>query len=254
MSSGMKKEDWTGMSVSLGVHVLFVLLLSLFTTGATDKQPMGFMEVEFGPISEGRPVQQAPETDQEVAEKFDKVEETVKQAAVSPPEVVKPVELPKQAAVVVDQEVIEAPKAEVIAPDKSKTEVKEKAPIPQPEKEIVKPLGSGSIKAAEGTNSGDEGKANDATKSAPYSIEGLNRAPLSTPPPAYTVQVDAFIQVRITVNPQGRIIQRIPIRKGDPTLERAVMDALDRWQFNPLPRDAPQENQTGTISFRFSRR
>jgi len=150
--------------------------------------------------------------------------------------------------------VIEAPEAEVIAPEKSETEVKEEAPVPQPEKDIVKPLGSGSLKAAEGTDTGDEGSSNEPQKSAPYQIEGLNRAPLSTPVPAYTVQVDAFIQVRIVVNPQGRIVQRFPVRKGDPTLERAVMDALDRWQFNALPADAPQENQSGIISFRFSRR
>ena len=250
----MKREDWTGVSISLGVNVLIVLLLSLMTTAATDKTPIGFLEVEFGPIMDGRPVQQAPKTEQQVPEKFEEVEETEKQAAVSPPEVVKPVELPKQAAELEDEVVVDSPKAEVIAPDKSKTEVKEKAPIPKPEKEIVKPLGSGAIKAADGTDTGDDGKSNDPQKSAPYQIEGLNRAPLSTPIPAYTVQVDAFIQVRIVVNPQGRIVQRFPIRKGDPTLERAVMDALDRWQFNPLPPDAPQENQSGVISFRFSRR
>ena len=250
----MKREDWTGVSISLGVHVLIVLLLSFLTTAATDKTPIGFLEVEFGPIMDGRPVQQAPKTEQQVPEKFEEVEETEKQAAVSPPEEVKPVELPDQQAEVVSEDVIEAPKAEVIAPEKSETEVKEEAPVPKPEKEIVKPLGSGSINAADGEDSGDEGKSNEPQKSAPYQIEGLNRAPLSTPIPAYTVQVDAFIQVRIVVNPQGRIVQRIPIRKGDPTLERAVMDALDRWQFNPLPSDAPQENQTGVISFRFSRR
>lgn len=250
----MKKKDWTGMSVSLVVHVVILLVMSFLTTAAADVQPLGFMQVEFGPISEGRPVQQAPENEQDVTDQSDQVEETVKQAAMSPPEVVKPVELPKQAAKVIDNEVIDAPKADVIAPQKSKTEVKEKAPTPQPEKEVVKPLGSGSLTASNGTNSGDEGKSNEATKSAPFQIEGLNRAPVSTPTPAYTVQENAVIQIRITVNPQGRIVQRVPVRKGNAALERAVMDALDRWQFNPLPRNAPQENQVGTITFRFSRR
>lgn len=250
----MKREDWTGVSISLGVHIIIVLLLSFLTTAATESQPLGFLEVEFGPLSTGRPVQQSPEKQQEVPEKFEKVEETEKQAAVTPPEVVKPVELPKQAVQVEDPEVIEAPKAEVVTPTQSKTEAKEKSPTPQPEKEIVKPLGSGSLKATDGKDTGDDGEGTEATKSAPYQIEGLNRSPMSTPVPAYTVQVDAFIQVRIVVNPQGRIIRKTPIRKGDPTLERAVMDVLDRWQFNALPLDAPQENQTGVISFRFSRR
>lgn len=250
----MKREDWTGVSISLGVHLVIVVLLSLLTTAASDSQPLGFLEVEFGPLSTGRPVQQAPETEQENPEKFEKVEETIKQAAVSPLEVVKPVELPKQAVAVEDPEVIEAPKALVVTPTQSKTDAKQKSPTPQPEKEKPKPLGSGSLKASDGKDSGDEGVGNEATKTAPYNIEGLNRTPMSTPIPAYTVQVDAFIQVQIVVNPQGRIIRKTPIRKGDPTLERSVMDVLDRWQFNPLPSDAPQENQTGVISFRFSRK
>ena len=98
----MKREDWTGVSISLGVHVLIVLLLSLMTTAATDQTPIGFLEVEFGPIMDGRPVQQAPKTEQQVPEKFEEVEETEKQAAVSPPEVVKPVELPNASLIDAD--------------------------------------------------------------------------------------------------------------------------------------------------------
>ncbi|MBT6581511.1 MAG: energy transducer TonB, partial [Bacteroidetes Order II. Incertae sedis bacterium] len=49
----MKKEDWTGVSISLGVHVVIILLLSFLTVAASEETPIGFMEVEFGPIADG---------------------------------------------------------------------------------------------------------------------------------------------------------------------------------------------------------
>jgi protein TonB len=73
------------------------------------------------------------------------------------------------------------------------------------------------------------------------------RAPL----PRYAEKVNAVIRVRVTVDPQGRIVRRLPLMKGNPALEQAVMEALARWRFNALPPDAPQENQTGTITFAF---
>ncbi len=63
--------------------------------------------------------------------------------------------------------------------------------------------------------------------------------------------MNARIRVRITVNPDGRIVRRVPLLKGNPELEAAVMDALQQWRFNALPPGAPQENQTGTITFTF---
>lgn len=249
----MKREDWTGVSISLGVHVLVLLLLSVLTTAATQETMIGFMEVDFGPISDGRAVQQAPETPRQESQELKEEEIEQEQAATSPPEEAKPVELPDQAEEIIDEEIIEAPETEVIAPAESKTLQEEEAPEPEPEKEVVKPLGSGSLSADDASDSGDDGTSNESEKTSPYRIEGLNRSPISTPIPAYTVQVDAFIQVQIEVDPQGRIVRRIPRIKGDPTLERAVMDALLRWRFNPLPAEAPQENQIGLVSFRFSR-
>ena len=47
------------------------------------------------------------------------------------------------------------------------------------------------------------------------------------------------------------IVQRIPLLKGNPSLEKSVMETLSTWRFNPLPPNAPQEHQVGTITFRF---
>jgi protein TonB len=72
--------------------------------------------------------------------------------------------------------------------------------------------------------------------------------------PQYTEQVNAVIRVRITVAPSGRVTRRIPLIKGNPGLEQAVMNALLNWRFNPLPPNAPQEEQTGVVTFRFQLR
>jgi protein TonB len=80
----------------------------------------------------------------------------------------------------------------------------------------------------------------------------LDRVTLTAPtPPRSVVKENAIIRVRITVGPDGRVVRRIPLIKGNPRLEQAVMDVLERWRFNALPDNAPQKNQTGTITFRF---
>jgi len=246
----MRREDWTGLGVSLGVHVLLVLLLAFLATSEPERQLPGYVEVDFGPIAEGRPVRPARTIEQNEPEEDEVEEDVEEQPAVAPPEEVKPVELPDPVEEIQDEEAVENPESDVIAPEEAQTEEIEEAEEPEPER-VVRPLGSGSLEAEEGTQSGDDGTSNEEERSAPFQIEGLNRAPVSTPLPSYSEQVNALIRVRITVDPQGRITERIPLIKGDPQLEREVMNALLRWRFNPLPPDAPQENQTGVISFRF---
>jgi len=224
----MKKEDWTGVSISLGVHVVIILLLSFLTVAASEETPIGFMEVEFGPIADGRPVQKAPETPEPEPEEFEEIEETEEQPAVAPPEEAKPVELPDQAEEVIDVETIETPETEVIAPEEQKTEEEEEAPDPEPEKEVVKPLGSGALTVDEGDDSGDDGSSSEPEKSAPFQIEGLNRTERTTPLPVMVSERDVTIQVRIFV-------------------------ALSKWSFNALPPNVPQITQEGLVSFRFSR-
>jgi len=99
--------------------------------------------------------------------------------------------------------------------------------------------------------SGDSRTDTQKEAAPPYKIEGLDREPERAPLPRYTEKVNARIRVQITVNPQGQIVRRIPLKKGSPKLEAAVMNALKQWRFNALPPGAPQENQTGTITFTF---
>ncbi len=251
----MKKEDWTGVSISLGVHLVLLIMLSLLTAAATDERPMGFLEVEFGDFKEGRPVQRAPERVDPEPEEVEPEEEVEERPAVAPPDEVKPVELPNENLDIPDEEIIETPEADIIAPEKSVTVEDVVAEEPEPEKEIVQPLGSGSLTADDGTDSGDEGEATEEVASAPFRIEGLNRTPTSTSLPFYSESApdDVRISIRITVNPEGRVTGTILLVKGDPNLEREVMNALRSWQFNKLPVGVPQEDQRGTVSFRFRR-
>ncbi|GIV62490.1 MAG: cell envelope biogenesis protein TonB [Rhodothermaceae bacterium] len=247
----MRRNDWYGLGLSILLHLLLLLGFSFMTVAAGQEQPIGFIEVDFGPLAEGRPVQKAaatrPAPVEEPEEPRPEVEE---KPAAAPPEQVKPVDLPDEPEVQ-DEEQVTAPEAETIAPEKKNNPDPVKKTEPEPRPEPVRPLGGGAQDGTTGAEEGDAGQAADTRKSAPFQIEGLNRTPVMTALPVYAEQVNAVISVRITVDPQGRIIRRIPLIKGNPALEQAVMDALLRWRFNPLPPNAPQENQTGIVTFRF---
>ena len=96
-----------------------------------------------------------------------------------------------------------------------------------------------------------ESPAEDEQRTAPFNIEGLNRTTVYAPFPRNTETAKVDIKARITVNPQGRVTRIFFVQKGNPSLERAVRDALQRWHFNALPSNAPQVNQTGFVTFRF---
>jgi hypothetical protein len=224
-----KKDDWLSIGGSLALHLVLLLMLSLMIGASVEETPVGFIEVDFGPFAEGRPVVSArPQPQDPTPEPVEADPEEEQQPAVAPPEDVRPVDLPEQVEEIQDEEVIEVPEAETIAPDQSQEEEEIVDEVPQPETETVQPLGSGALTDLSGELPGDEGESNEPNRSSPFQIEGLNRAPVSTPLPVYSEQVNAIIQVRIVVDPQGRIIQRIPLIKGNANLEKAVMDALLR--------------------------
>jgi len=252
----LRKEDRTGLLVSISLHVIVLVVLSLVTASAREEQPMGFLEVEFGPLSEGRPVQQAPIREEAEPETEQEPLEEVERPPVSPPEEAKPVDLPDSELDIPDEEVVEAPEAEVIAPEERTTEEEEQLEEDeQPEQEVVQPLGSGSLDPDDEMDTGDEGTSNQEKASAPFRIEGLNRDPITTPLPSFLSQnSNVRVTVRITVDPLGNVTQALPVRRGDPTQDREVLRVVRGWRFNPLPANAPQEPQQGLITFVFTRR
>ncbi len=245
----MKRNDIVALGVSLVVHVLALFVLSVTTLGAREYEPIGYIEVDFGPLAEGRPVQQQIEQDAAEVDESDESIEEEQQSQQAAPEEARPVDLPDELEAQVD-ETINTPEVEEIAPEQQTNPDNTNDPEPQPEVIPATPRQGGET-GSTGAETGDDGAGTDAEASAPFQIEGLNRTPVMSPPPPYAEKVNALIRVRITVDPRGRVVRQVPLIKGNPALEQAVMETLRTWRFNPLPPNAPQENQVGVVTFRF---
>jgi len=89
----------------------------------------------------------------------------------------------------------------------------------------------------------------------PYDIswEGGAREVLVDPLPAYPDNIfkEVILIFRIEVLPNGTVNEIIPVQKGEATLENITKQTLKKWVFNPLEKNAPQEKQSGTVTFRF---
>ncbi len=249
----MKENDWYGILGSLTLHAILLLIFMFMRAEPPASEQLGFIQVDFGTFSEGRPVQEAPRTEPEPEQPTPEPEPVIEEPpAPADPEVSKPVDLPDVEPVQVEEPPVQTPETEVEAiqpeePEAQEEIEEEEEREPQP----VRPLGSGNVEGRAGAEEGTPGEGSDEEKAAPFLIEGLNRTPVNTPLPVYAEKVNVTIRVAIVVNPQGEIVQRIPLMKGNPRLEQEVMQALQRWRFNPLPPNVPQENQRGTITFRF---
>lgn len=248
----MNKNDLIGLGTSLAVHLLLFLFLTMVGGAAPQFENMGYIEVEFGPLAEGRAVLRSVE-DRLQPEETPSEREPQPRPSATPPEEARPVDLPDQEQVVRDEEQVETPESELIAPEEPTQQEETVDDDANLEASPQAPPGVGAADGDTGSETGEEGEGTDDQASAPFHIEGLNRTAVHAPLPAYTSQVNATIQVRITVDPRGRIVQRFPLIKGDPALEQSVMQALEQWRFDPLPSNAPQETQTGRVTFRFYR-
>ncbi len=234
----MTRSDYIGLGTSIVLHGLLALLFGALTASNPQPREFGYVEVEFGDFSPGQPVQAVDEASQS----------TTPEPEQSPEQPTpEPQQEPQQEAQEEPVDLPEQEQTETVPP----TEEEATPPEPQPEPEPEQGADEERASQAEGATEGDSGTGTTEQKTAPYNIEGLDRDPVFAPLPAYQEQVNARIRVRITVDPQGRIVRRFPLMKGNPQLEEAVMSALQRWQFNPLPEGAPQENQTGVITFTF---
>ncbi len=79
---------------------------------------------------------------------------------------------------------------------------------------------------------------------------GGNRVVISKKIPVFPpgVNTSAQIRIRFTVRPDGTVGAIIPLQKADPKLEKAAIDALRQWRFNPLKEDI---DMVGIIPFTF---
>ncbi len=247
----MKDNDWYGMGASVLLHLLLLLAFGLMNLGVTEPEPIGYVEIDFGPIAEGRPVQRAVEDRPETPEPKKPEPKPQPDEKAAPPKEAKPVNLARQPKEIQDEEKVQTPETDKISPVTQNNPAEVEQPEPKPRPTPPKPLGGGATDGDTGETQGKPGTGQQEQKTAPFQIEGLNRSTVYAPLPTYAEKVNVDIKVRITVDPQGRITQVFPLLKGNPSLEKAVQEALQLWRFNALPRNAPQESQTGTITFRF---
>ncbi len=126
--------------------------------------------------------------------------------------------------------------------------------------ENLDPTSQGSSSKNIGTKDGDEfGSGLGSRGSGPGKGEGFgdidwggggNRIVISKRIPTFPpgVNTSAQIKIRFTVRSDGTISSMIPLQKADPRLEKAAMDALRQWRFNPLKDDV---EMVGIIPFTF---
>ncbi len=111
-----------------------------------------------------------------------------------------------------------------------------------------------SVGTAEGDDASGLGRFGTGSgKGTGYGLEwggGGNRVVLHKEMPKYPSGVNTSVQIKIrfTVLPNGSVGAMLPMQKGDPVLERAAIEALRRWQFNPLN---DTKDMVGFITFTF---
>lgn len=80
---------------------------------------------------------------------------------------------------------------------------------------------------------------------------GRERIVLHHPePPRVEIQNPATVEMEFWVSSTGAVVRVRPLRRGEPALDRAAMDYVKQFQFNPLP-DGRRPEQRGTIRVRF---
>lgn len=70
-------------------------------------------------------------------------------------------------------------------------------------------------------------------------------------PPQVKVKMEAEIELMVWVLPNGTVDRAVPSIRGDAELERIAIQYLKQWRFEPLPKDQPQVEQSGTVPIKF---
>lgn len=85
-----------------------------------------------------------------------------------------------------------------------------------------------------------------------FSVSGLDgRRLVRSAKPTNDEGVTVTLVAEIVVAPNGTVRFGRWIRRGNPVLQRETEAVIARWRYAALPAAAPQNPQTGTITFRF---
>lgn len=262
-------EDKFGLYLSGGVHMALIAFFLLYSFTINENVRPSFIEVEFGEYQSGMQAEFAQVENEEVATSPNPSEvepenpqpdqpEPVEEQQQTTDENTKQVDLADQQEQL-DKEEVKTADTEKVNPDKQTAQKKQEEVIipPKARQDDTQRQGaekSGDVQGTSGEVNADQGVGNEQEKAAPFNlnIEGINRDPLTQPLPENNAGYEATITLRFEVTPDGRVTNVIPIRKsGSPEIDREVINTLNQWRFSRLPSAVPQQNQTGTITFRF---
>lgn len=119
-----------------------------------------------------------------------------------------------------------------------------------------KPSNNGSqVGRPDGTGDRPAGGSGGATSG--YSVGGLGSRRMTRGAGARYPEgsnSQGTVVLRFTVLPNGSITNITPVKRADAALVNAAMAGLRKAKFAPLPDNAPQESQSGTITYRFELR
>ncbi len=121
-----------------------------------------------------------------------------------------------------------------------------------PKKQVDTNIETSAGLGQEGVAGTPNGNANIEGELAARNIKNQDNPPY--PDWAKKDGVEAVVRFRITVLPNGFLKDDLEMvqTSGYRELDREVYDHLIRWQFEPLPPQLPQVEQSGVISFNFS--
>lgn len=268
MKKKLTDEEKFGVVFTSIVNTLIILLTLLIYSSGPPEERSALIEITLGEFRDGTTAQFNQTRNQEVATRRNpsnvptpqpqETQNPVERPVERRDEPVKEVELPEQVEEI-QEETINTPETEKIDPTKTTEEVspevvrvQQQAQRDETEREGA--VTSGDVRGVRGRVDADQGTGIDPVRSAPYQLtmDGtIQRTPLVQPLPSYPVEAEAVITIRFEVRPDGTLDRIQPIRRMNPELEAEVIRTLRSWRFSRLPAGAPQENQTGTITFRF---
>lgn len=264
----LQAEDRFALYVTGGFHLLLVLFFVIYSFSISQEVRPSFIEVEFGEYKTGTQAEFSQVVNEQVATSPNPSEvepedpqpnqPPVEEQQVTTNETTKPVDAPDQKEEVQEEELKTADTDKVNPTKETAEQQKDEVVVPPKAREAeTRQQGaenSGDTEGTTGDVEADQGVGNEQEKAAPFNldIEGINRDPLVQPLPTNTGGYQATVVLQFEVTPTGQVTNIIPLRKsGSPEIDREVIRTLNSWRFSRLPSDVPQQNQKGTITFRF---
>lgn len=257
----VEKNQIVGIAATLAVHALVVLLLVLLRLNVPLQEPESGIPVALGDVAQAQGYTEPYQFTEVSSVKsdvpsLDPVPQAQPQPQVNEPLVTQP-----------DEPTIDMPTAEEV--EAKKRAEAERQAAERAAQQMASAFGKGFEMGSKGEATAEPEEkgvqGSETGVSASDQVVGTSSAPSldlagrSTydggrlPSPANTAQEGGNVVVKITVNPEGRVIATsIDLRRTDtsnPQLRKAAEEAAKRARFNSI--DAI-DNQIGTITYKFT--